>query len=454
MARKTREPAPEPLPLPEDADPGWLGKAAKGHLRELRKAKPDAQLADAQRALARRHGFSRWRALEARIKSLDIDRQVLAATREGDAEALATLLEEHPEKLQLRTKPYDWTLLHEAARRGRVAVVELLLARGLDVNTREAGDDTYAMHWAAAGGHVEVVRRLADAGGDVVGHGDDHGLEVIGWATCWDGCDDDAHRAVAEFLVRRGARHHIFSAISMNLAVEVRRIVAKAPAMLNRRMSRNEDHRMPLHFAVLRHRPEMVALLLELGADPLAVDGSGQPAAIYATSPDADRPVMERIRAMLAEELESAARGHRPPRVALLDMVAVLALGDWKTARRLVRESPELIAPGGAAAGSLHLLAKRNDVAGVRWLLAHGANPNARWAHWDAEVTPLHLAAAQGHVEVVRLLLRAGADPSVRDSKHDSDPAGWAEHFGRAEVGRMLRSHAQRRKRPRRTAGS
>ena len=63
--------------------------------------------------------------------------------------------------------------------------------------------------------------------GMIVGAGtDDHELDVIGWATCWDGCDDDAHRGVAEFLVSRGARHHIFSAIAMNLADEVRRLVA------------------------------------------------------------------------------------------------------------------------------------------------------------------------------------------------------------------------------------
>jgi len=46
-------------------------------------------------------------------------------------------------------------------------------------------------------------------------------MEVIGWATCWDECDDAAHRAVADLLVSRGARHHIFSAIAVNLADDV-----------------------------------------------------------------------------------------------------------------------------------------------------------------------------------------------------------------------------------------
>ena len=157
----------------------------------------------------------------------------------------------------LRRSPVSW------------AIVDLLLKRGLDVNAREKGDNTYAMHWAAAAGHLDVVRRLADAGGDVVGHGDDHELEVIGWASAWDGSDDAAHRAIAEFLVSRGARHHIFSAIAFNLADEVRRIVAADPAALSRTQSHNEDFRLPLHFAVRKNRPEMVALLLELGADPL-----------------------------------------------------------------------------------------------------------------------------------------------------------------------------------------
>lgn len=411
--------------LPDAANLDWLRKQAKRRLHELRQVNPRTRLADAQLVLARQYNFPSWRALKAHVDSLTVDGRLFDAAQSGDVARLAALLDEHPDKLHARQKPYEWTLLHASAHHGHLAAVDLLLSRGLDANTREKGDNTFAMHWAAAAGHLDVVRRLADAGGDVTGHGDDHELEVIGWASCWDGCDDSAHRAVVDFLVSRGARHHIFSAIALDLANEVRRVVTADPTALARRMSHNESHQLPLHFAVRMNRPGMLALLLELGADPQAVDGSGYPAAIHATAADIDRPVMEAIRA----------RGR-------MDLLSAVALSDWETAARLLRDDPRSIESGGASAGVLHLMAKRNHVAGVKWLLDSGADPNARWSHWDAEVTPLHLAAWQGHADTVRLLLDAGADPGIRDSKHDGDAMGWARHGGRLEVVRILEAHA------------
>src|SRR5262245_4238136 len=369
------------------------------------------------------------------VESSD-DHRLFEAARNGDVATLTSILDEHPEQLHAREKPYQWTLLHAGA--PHLAVVDLLLRRGLDVNSREEGDNTYAMHWAAAAGALDVVRRLADAGGDVVGHGDDHEMEVIGWASCWEGADDDMHRAVVDFLVSRGARHHIFSAISMNLADEVRRIVAVDPSALTKRQSRNENNLTPLHFALQRKRPEMMALLLELGADPLAVDATGQAVAFYASSPDEDRPVMQKIRAMLSAELLSAERGHRPPRGGPMDLVALLSLGERDVAEQLLDANRELLSP---AAGVLHLMANRNDVNAVSWLLTHGADVNGRWSSQGAEVPPIHLAAARGHADVVRLLLSAGADPHIHDSQHDADAIGWAEYFKQPQIVALLKQH-------------
>ena len=272
--------------LPDAPSLEWLRKQAKQRLTVLREREPSARLADAQLSLAREYGFPSWRALKAHVDLLTLDGQLFDAAERGDAKSLGALLDAHPDKLRATKPPYASSLLHVAAQRGRANVVELLLARGLDVNTRERGDNTYPIHWAAAAGHGAVVRQLIDAGADVIGAGDDHALEVIGWATCWEGCDDDAHRAIADMLVRHGARHHVFSLIAMNRGDELRRLVAADPSALNRRMSRNENHATPLHFAVRMRRPDMIALLMELGADPLAVDGAGFPAAAYATSPD------------------------------------------------------------------------------------------------------------------------------------------------------------------------
>ena len=432
--------------LPDEPDLEWLRKEAKRRLRDLRATQPEAKLADAQFTIAKEYGFSSWRALKTHVDARMVERQLFAAAKAGDAATLAKLLDASPQLLQVRAKPYRFTLLHAGA--AHFEVVDMLLRRGMDPNMREEGDNTTPMHWAAAAGKPEVVRRLADVGGDVIGEGDDHELAIIGWATCWEGCDDDAHRAVADFLVGRGARHHIFSAIAMRLEDEVRRIVRADPSQLNRRMSRNELHQLPLHFAVRLNRPRMVELLLELGADPFGVDAVGQPAVEYPDAPGRDQAIMESIRQRTLAELDSARRGHREPRMTMLDLAAALSLGDWRLAAQLWavdrcergfgdrgERSPRL-----STSSILHLVSKRGEFAAVKWLIERGVDVNARWIGWDTDATPLHVAASRGHHEIVRLLLDAGADPGIKDSKHDADVLDWAEYFSQSNIVSLLKS--------------
>ncbi len=410
--------------LPPSPSLEWLRKEAKRRLAELRRANADAQLADAQFDVAKQYGFSSWRALKSHVDSLSLDGQLVEAVKSGNVAATSSLLDEHPDGIRAKLGEYGKSPLHVAAEAGRVEIVDLLLARGADPNAREDGDNTYPMHWAAAGGRLDIVRRLADAGGDVVGRGDDHALEIIGWATCWEGAVDDAHRAVVDLLLARGAHHNIWSAIAMDSESAVRGVVARDSDALEARQSHNENFRRPLHFAVIKRRVDMVRLLLELGADPTGTDGSGYPPSVYATSPDIDRPILE----------AALARG------GPTDLFMLVGVGDFAAAERLLREQPESVDAGGANAEALALMAKRNAVREVEWLLAHGVNPNARFPHWDAELTPLHLAAQQGHVEMIRVLLAAGADPAIRDSKHNGNVLEWAEFFGKIDAVRVLRA--------------
>ena len=96
-----------------------------------------------------------------------------------------------------------------------------------------------------------------------------------------------------------GARWHLRTAIEKD-DIELARWCLEHGANPNAAPER--DQRFPqrslYEHAMRMRRPEMVSLLLELGADPLTVDGSGFPAAAYATAPDVDRRAMEEIREM------------------------------------------------------------------------------------------------------------------------------------------------------------
>lgn len=265
--------------LPPRPDLAWLKTAAKERLDALRAKEPSAKLHQAQLDIAKEFGFSSWRALKAHVDGLSLDGQVVTAALEGDAARLAQLLGEHPAKINVTGGQWNRPLLHLTADRGHLPCVELLLERGFDANQRDRFDNATALHWAAQGGHLDVVKRLLAAGADIDGEDDEHRAGVIGWATCF-GC---VHEGVADYLLERGARPTIFSAVALDRADLVRALVARDPRLVAAQMSRFEHRRMPLHLAVINNRPEMVALLLELGGNPASQDDRGNTPLNYAS---------------------------------------------------------------------------------------------------------------------------------------------------------------------------
>ena len=147
-------------------------------------------------------------------------------------------------------------------------------------------------------------------------------------------------------------------------------------------MSEFENFRLPLHFARAHESAgdgrAADQRLAQIHSGPMGPDSAGR---CYAMDVDADRQMHELLRS-----------------AGYLDLFTALAVDDYLVAAEILRHgSRRRLARGGI----LHLMAKRGHVVAVKWLLANGADPNAIWAHWDADVTALHLAVLGNHPDTV-----------------------------------------------------
>ena len=221
------------------------------------------------------------------------------ACARGDLDALRAILESDASVVRERTADGS-TGLHQAVR--HPAALKLLIEHGADPNARDVGDNASALHFAAGGGHLESVRVLIDAGADVHGTGDVHNNDVIGWAA------REGNEAAVQLLLERGARHHIFSAIAMGDVGLVERLVEENVECLSRRRSRFENQQTPVHAVVappdgLGGKPnyEILARLIELGADVDATDGKGR-TPLYLATLRGDREAIRLLRSAGAKE--------------------------------------------------------------------------------------------------------------------------------------------------------
>lgn len=156
-------------------------------------------------------------------------------------------------------------------------------------------------------------------------------------------------------------------------------LLATAGADLN---ALNNAGETPLQLARQRNAPATVQTLLELGADPAAVDVRG-------ATPD---PIA--CERWSSEDFFA---------LATADIVADCIAGGADV-RAIVGRYP-------AAEPLFHAAARTRDPAVIPVLLRAGADLNARDDRY--ELTALHYAAESGIGEVMRTLLEAGADPNA-----------------------------------------
>jgi hypothetical protein len=126
--------------LPERASLEYLKKLAKERLLVLRATDPGAQLAHAQLAVAREHGFAGWRALKAETdrRRAPTLAEFFRACAAGDVHSLRTLLKHSTSLVRERTAEGS-SGLHLAVR--HPDAVRVLIEHGADPNLRDAGDN-------------------------------------------------------------------------------------------------------------------------------------------------------------------------------------------------------------------------------------------------------------------------------------------------------------------------
>jgi len=295
------------------------------------------------------------------------------ATAMGSVRRVSALLERDP---ALANKPndYGWTPLHLATERGYIEVIQLLLAKGADVN-------------------AALPNR--------------QGTSMIGFSRCGLGLprrQTALHIAaclhdpmVAKLLLNAGANpdardqneqtplHHA----AFCSAVEVAKLLLDAGASV---AARDGLGRTPLHWAAdIEESVEIVRLLLQGGADPNAPEPSGE-------SP-------------LGLALGSGGRGTAEVLLeagADTNVFDAAALGDVPRLRAMIEEKPELVhARATCGATPFSSAVHRNQVEAARLLLEAGAGlPKAS----AGGATPLQVAAFQEWKEMAAFLREAGMD--------------------------------------------
>lgn len=357
--------------LPAHPNLEWLKKTAKQLLQELRAENPGTRLADAQLKLARRYGFSSWRAMKAHVEQsrshVADDERVAAFLRDvgaGRLEAIKATLAACPDIVNaIGPHPY-WggrpQALHVAVETNRRDVFDLLLDAGADVD----GSNALYDHWSPL--MLTYDRNRED---------------------------------MRETLRGRGARNGVLEVLMAGDDDALRRMLRGGTAAL----PRDPNGGSILAFA---RTPYAIDCLLELGAALDVKDrwGATPVEAISRLGPRGLPLVRHLVNRGIAVPPEAYAR-----------------LGDKRAIEVLLAANPQLIKSDDLLMGAVDF--GHCDLA--QWLLDRGANPNAR-ANTGSRGTALHSAAWEGNLPMAQRLVKAGADINAIDDEHHGTPEGWA----------------------------
>jgi ankyrin repeat protein len=321
--------------------------------------------------------------------------------------------------------------LLQSLERGDTAAARALVKQGTDVNAQDAVGKT-PLHRAVELNDVDLAKALIKAGARVkaatrYGVTPLHLACVNGQAAMIDlllqsGADPDETWTYGETALMVASRTGVVDAV---------RVLLAHGANVN---ARTESGQTALMWAAAENNVAVIPVLLKAGADVQARTGFGFTALFFAVR----EGKLDAVRTLIAAgaDVNDQLRSSRPPSFSRESAAAVAALGHLDgtlvketqadASRAMMKNSYH--APDGDSVVAVAIVNSKYDIA--RFLVEHGANPNAR----DPRGSLLHAIAfmrrpgdhfpAQGgdpapqpvgdSLELAKALLKHGANPNLR----------------------------------------
>jgi ankyrin repeat protein len=334
------------------------------------------------------------------------------AAENGNAEMASILLKAGADPKAML--PGGQTLLMTSARTGNADIVKMLLERGNDPNAKEKTNDETALMWAASQNHPEAVKTLLARGADANARSMAHTYKT----------DRFGLEGVVTILPKGNLTPLMFAA--RDGGPEATRALAAGGADVN---LTDPDGTTALVIAITNGHYDTAAALLEAGADPNIADSAGMAALYAAVDMNTLIEIYGRPRQKITDKL-----------TALELMTKLIDKGAKVNATLKSATLQRAHTPGdrnmGEGTTPLMRAARNGDAAGMRLLLARGADPNMQQR---TKVTALILAAGLGRglgvfnnefstdaqqLEAVKVLLEQKVDVNVA-----SDTGQTALHY-------------------------
>ena len=412
--------------LPAQPNLEQLKKQAKELLERYRSGEADAvaevrqfehspdpenfALNDAQRVLARAHGFASWPKLKAFVDGATVARFAEAA-QAGDVAQVRSMLASRPELVGMDGSGGDERrALHYAVLRRDAAMVKLLMEAGADARKGvfPHRDATSALTLARDREYTEIVAIIEEE--------ERLRREEM---SCPNATVSPVQDEISAAIVRGD------TGTAMGLLDGDRSLIQAC----------DRHGATPLHLAAHVANLELVEWLLDRRANIRKQDLDGNTAldrAAWAVGPRNDREM--RFPAVARLLLDHGAE---------MTLAAAVALGDAERVREMIAADPSPLKRSLRNGGLLTLAVNHGRIEMVRLLLDLGADVDERVLLEEMEEPtlswggPLWHAALGNRIEISRLLLDRGADPNA-NVYASGWPLGHAWNHKGGELKRLL----------------